>query len=562
LKTTSKLTLTKLLGLIERARNAEISRDVAGLREILREVCDEVENPPEYDFEEAVTGELYRLHGVYACFYGLFSSRKNYQVKAKDFLTRAIGIFERLNIPDKAAEAKINLSFCYLNLDDKENAEALLNLVEVEFKDAPLHPVYLQLKINQLLICQYRNHIKEGIKIINQIISPMQFCSDARLQGMFHMQAGVLFRRDKKYEKAVFHLAEAIHYAEIADNMVYVASNYNNLAQLYKEIKEFEKAVSAITTAINKFKSINDKGFLPHALDTQALIYLEWNKPELALTCINESLEIFTFGEDYRGLTEALWNKINILFLLEHHDQTLEVFAELYKTAKTNISDAAAEKFSKEFQSLIYFPKGKTLWQQEENFRRSRVEAALLRTKGKITSAARILGLPSHETLGYMLDRQFPDLRKKYNCEKKNRRKKTEPASHRVILDAEHIHSESIISPVADISKKFVFDFPIAENFEIYYFDCEAMNIFGIETGAIVAVTRCEPEEGKTAVVRYGGILAYGVVRQDATGVLYLVVGDGEWLPVSVHDEYYLGIAAGFCSLTNAEKPVLEFRSF
>lgn len=561
MKTTSKLTLTEILELIEVARNAEISRDISGLREALETVCDDVEQPPEYDFEEAVNAELYRLHGVYASFFGLFQSLKHWQIKSKNFLTRAIDLFEETGSHEKAAEAKINLSFCYLNLDETDNADALLNLVEAEFGHNPLNHVCLQLQINKLLICQYRRHIKEGLRIVKEISEPMSFCGDFRLQAMFHNQAGILFRADRQYEKAIFHLNEAIRYSVKAKNYVYVGANLNNLAYLFKEAQKYDAALEKANAAIKQFRAIKHYGYLAHTLDTKALICLDSGHVAEALRAIDAALDIFRRGEDYRGLTEALWNKIRIHFALERHEESLEIYAELYRTAEENISPEAAQDFARRFTALVYFPRGKTLWEQESDFRRSRVSAALCRAKGKLTSAARILGLPSHETLSYMLDNQFPELRKEFGCEKKNRRRSASAKPERTaIIKPENIYDEAVVRRVRLPNKNFTFSFNARADFETFYFDCSICRRFGLEEGAIVAVIPLERlEAGRRVVAVEQDKFLFGVVEHDALTGLYFIEGaGGEWIPVG--DDNLLGEAVGYCPLSGAESEFIDFK--
>ena len=112
---------------------------------------------------------------------------------------------------------------------------------------------------------------------------------------------------------------------------LFVAINFNNLAFLYKEIKDFKSAFKYISDSIEELEKLNNQGFLPHALDTKALIYLDWNKPKKALETINQSIEFFRQGEDYRGLTDALWTKIRCLLRLGRKEEALDDFCRVGK---------------------------------------------------------------------------------------------------------------------------------------------------------------------------------------------------------------------------------------
>lgn len=289
-KTAPKLTTAELLQLIEEARNVELCGDLDSLRRILQTVWTIEETPTFNDYEELIKGELLRLCGIFLSYYGKYSlNRKNYQVRGKDLLINAVEIFDANKISDKAAEAKINLAFCYWNLGEVNEAEAILDIVEAEFGKDLFHPTYLRVCINRLLICFWKQDLESAFKIIEKINSPMQLCTDLRLQAMFHNQAGIFHRAAKQYDKAVFHLNEAIRFAGEKDNKLFIAINLNNLAYLYKEIKDFQKALDYVSESISEVNKIKCQGFLPHALDTKALIYLDWKKFEDALETINQS---------------------------------------------------------------------------------------------------------------------------------------------------------------------------------------------------------------------------------------------------------------------------------
>ena len=50
--------------------------------------------------------------------------------------------------------------------------EAILNMVEAEFGKNLLHPIYLQVCLNRLLILHWKQDVKSGLKIIEEIALP------------------------------------------------------------------------------------------------------------------------------------------------------------------------------------------------------------------------------------------------------------------------------------------------------------------------------------------------------------------------------------------------------
>jgi tetratricopeptide (TPR) repeat protein len=564
-ETTPKLTTANLLQLIEEARNAELCRDTESLRKTLQIVWN-VEETPNFDnYDYAIKAQLLRLCGVFLSFYGFARNKKNYQLRGKDLLTNAIEIFETNQLLDKAAEAKINLAFCYWNLGEVNECETVLEVVESDFGKNLLHPVYLQICVNRLLIYFWNQDLGSALKIIEEIATPMQFCTDVRLQAMFHNQSGIFYTNTAEYEKAIFNLSEAIRFAEKARNKLFVAINLNNLAFLYKDAKEYDTAFKYISESVDKFKLLDNKGFLPHALDTKALIYLDWNKTENALETIDQAIDYFSQGEDYRGLTDALWTKVRCLIRLGRREDAFVTFAELEQIAGERIGEIAVRKFAKNLADEIYALRHLPLLEEVAEFKRSQVAKALKDANGSIGKAAKILRLKNHQTLSDILNKQFPGLVEELGFKRRarrggNRAKSESSGPRTVTLDRSNIHHEREISRLVLRDKNFSFDFPFSsDKFETFYFDKYLMQRFGVDCGAIVAVIPvAEFREGLIVLVSNDNVFAIARVEYDGWAEIYFI-SDEHGMPVPLDEENVIGEAVGYCLMEAADKKFIEF---
>jgi tetratricopeptide (TPR) repeat protein len=562
-KTTPKLNTAELLQLIEEARNAELCRDVDSLRKILQSVWN-IEKTPNFDnYDDAIKAELLRLCGVFLSFYGIARNLKNYQLRGKDLLTNAVESFESTELLDKAAEAKINLAFCYWNLGEINECEAILEIVENDFGKNLLHPVYLQLCINRLLIYFWSQDIEPALKIIEEINVPMQFCKDVRLQAMFNIQAGIFYTNTKDFDKGVFHLNEAIRLAKRANNQLYVAMNLNNLAFLYKEKGDFQTALDCISESVDKFKEIGHQGFLPHALDTKALIYLDWNKPEKALETINEAIECIKQGEDYRGLTDALWTKTRCLLRLERAEKALNIFVELEQIALEHIGEIAVKKFVKNLSEEIYTLRHLPFSDEIAEFKKARISAALISSGGKIGEAAKILGLKNHQALSEILNKQFPELLSELGFKRRSKRnsdKSENSPSKTLNLNSAEILNEREISRLVLTDKHFSFDFNMSSpQFETFYFDKYLMMQFGIDSGAIVAVVPAKKlRKGMIVLISDEDKFSVGKVEYDSWAGIYFIL-DEEGNPIPIDKENIAGEPIGYCSFSKADNKYIQF---
>lgn len=566
-KPTPKLTADELLQLIEEARNAELCGDVDSLRKILQTVWN-IEEPPNFnDYEELLKGELLRLCGIFLSYYGKYSlNRKNYQIRGKDLLINAVEIFDANKISERAAEAKINLAFCNWNLGEGSEAEAILDIVEAEFKNDLFHPTYLRVCINRLVMFFWRQDIDQAIKLIEKMNSPMRFCNDLRLQAMFHNQAGIFYRAVKQYDKAVFHQNEAIRFAGETGNKLFIAINLNNLAYLYKEVRDFQKALNYISKSINEVNKIKYKGFLPHVLDTKALIYLDLDKFENALETIDQSIEFFRQGEDYRGLTEALWTKIRCLLRLNRSEDALSVYGELYQIAIEQIGEVAAEKFAKKLSEEIYVLKHLSFADEITEFKKERISGALIQANGVIGKAAEILHLNSHQALSKILNSQFPNLLDELGFKRRAKRnsiKSQNVKSKTLKNNSKEALVEYKITRVVLTDKNFSFDFkfPFAQ-FETYYFNKALMRTFGVDLGAVIAVVPVkELETGMLVLISERDKFFVGKTQYDDWAGIYFIL-DARGNPIPVDEENLVGKAMGFCPVSKVDDKYIKFSRF
>ncbi len=558
-----KLTTTELLQLIEEARNAELCRDTESLRNILQTIWNVEETPSFINYDVAIKAELLRLCGVFLSFYGIARNFKNYQLRGKDLLTNAVEIFQVSNFLDKAAEAKINLAFCYWNLGEVNECETILEIVESDFGKNLLHPVYLQLCINRLLIYFWSQDIEPALKLIEEINVPMQFCKDVRLQSMFHIQAGIFYTNTKEFDKGVFHLNEAVRLAKRANNQLYVAMNLNNLAYLYKEKGDFQAALDCISDSVSKFKQLNHQGFLSHALDTKALIYLDWNKPKNAFETINQSIEYFRQGEDFRGLTDALWTKIRCLLRLGRREDALVDFVELENIALEQIGEIAVKKFAKNLSDEIYVLRNLPLTDEVLEFKKSQVSAAMIEANGVVGKAAKILGLKSHQALSDILNKQFPGLSNDLGFQRRARRSSVvlkKGKSGTKFPNPAETPQYWEIAPLNLTDKQISFDFEVTfDRFETYYFDKFFMKGFGIGRAAIVAVAPVsELEAGSLIVCADTDQYFVGKAEYDDwTGIYFILDANGNPFPLDKNS--IIGEPVGFCFSSEIDKENITF---
>jgi tetratricopeptide (TPR) repeat protein len=262
----------------------------------------------------------------------------------------------------------------------------------------------------------------------------MELCQDLRLKIMYHNQAGIFHCLLGKYDKAVFNQNEEIRFARQIKSTRFVATALNNFAFLDMRMGDFEAAHSHIEEAITLFENLNDTGWIPHTLDTKALLLNKENKCEEALETIERAISYFTKGDDYSGLVDAFWTKIQTVLQLDRKSEALILFSELATLASQRIGEFAVKKYADLFADLLYAGKNLPLADEVRSYKKQLVSQSLRRNNASVTDTASELGI-SHQSLSDILHNQFPELRKEFRLDNRMRRdskiisKKTEPAA-------------------------------------------------------------------------------------------------------------------------------------
>lgn len=251
----SIVTSADVLHVIEEARDAELCRNLDLFRDILSVFWDNIESEPIFkDFGPGVCAELLRLCGVFLSQFGRARGFPDYQIRAKNILTRAVEMFEASNSAKKAAETKVGLATCYWYSGEVEEHDAMLRSVEAEFGAESDSPICIQIKLNRLLLANWNKNRKEVESLTNEVSQVIPTCRDLRLVMQFHNLIGIDCCLSGDLAKGSFHLKEAIRVAKEAKYKMFVAINLNNLANAYRMAGHLNPAQEMLDEAIETVK--------------------------------------------------------------------------------------------------------------------------------------------------------------------------------------------------------------------------------------------------------------------------------------------------------------------
>jgi hypothetical protein len=333
---------------------------------------------------------------------------------------------------------------------------------------------------------------------------------------------------------------------------MFVAFNLNNLAMTYRADGELDKARQTIDESILKLEARRATGWIPHALDTKALIHIDQAEYEEALSVIGKSIEIFLEGEDYGGLTDAMWTKCLCLLRANSFTDAHTVFIELRDIAARQIGQVAVDKFEKLLAEEVYVLRHFPLVDELSALKRSLVVKAVRQTEGHMAKASKVLGLRSQQHLSQILNREFPDIYDELGIKRRaprstGTRKKEPPLGlSRLIMPKGRTYS-------------FNFNWRGMLEPQFYYFPRDLMLPFGIKTYGIVAVMPVKSEslfDGGIVLYSYNYTFRIGRLAYDELAQIFLV--DLEEL-IFLSDVTLIGVPIGYCSVADRHKKTMKF---
>lgn len=562
-----------IVEVIQLARNAEFCRDINALQEILQSIADlhDRVNQMFSAFDDQIRAELFRLYGFYLTFAGRAKNKKDFHLRAKDALTISIDLFENANLPEKAAEAKIIMAFAYWNNGEVENAETHLDMAEMEFAENKLHPVYLQIQVNRLMILIWSGKLAEARELTAFLQKIIDFCTDLKVKLLFHAESAILFHHSIQPSEAVYHFLEAEKLAKESENQHILALTYNNFSLFYLDQNNYNKAHFYSKQSLEILENIGHIGWIPHILDSRAGIYLAERKFKTAQNYIERSLELFRKSDDFKGFAAALWMKCLILLRQSMTEDALMVFGELEIVALQNIGEIAARKYAKLLSNEIYSLQQVGYEKEVPEFKKFLVTRALLAANGKKTEAARLLGFAKHQNLSDILKKQFPGLyeslgysergsRSDKNAQKNAKSDKIKIKTEKIELRKKVVTEEKQVVAKIDLRGKmlsFAWDFK-PENYKTFYFNAGVMRLFGIDEGAVVVVVPSgEIVPGDSVVALDGEKFVFGKAFHDSFSKVFFLEWENE--TVFLTSENVIGIPAAYQLITKTSGEIIEF---
>lgn len=405
--------------LIYKIGNASYARNYKETKRLFDPIWKTPEAPNFSSFELPDQAQLYKLAGTFLVNFGKSKNLANYQERGKDVLTKAIDYFWQLDEIEEAMECQMMLAIGYSQEGSLDEYEALLEDAESYFKNNKRHSVYLLIQINYLIIEIARHKIPQALARINRIAVFAEASDDLRVKTLYLTQTGIVHQLAGDLESSLKCLNSAVFFAKAIENVQYEAMITNCLANTYRLLKKYDDALTAIGHALRLARE--DEGWMANFLDTEANIHLDRNDLEKATEIAATAVRYFRSGEDFGGLTEAMWTQMKIHFRLDLREMAFKIFFEIYTISMQQSGSKKADQYLNDFLDMVYVDNDTFFNERIILYKRFLVQNALYRTNGKIVEAAKILGIKKHQTLSAMIRKHFPEVLEDYQVERKTR---------------------------------------------------------------------------------------------------------------------------------------------
>ena len=468
---TESVVTDNVLPLCELAKNLEEAGEFDQAAEALQPFWTGLLNRPETaGLEESAKAELLLRSGTLTGWLGSAKQISGAQEVAKDLISESAALFESLALPEKVAEARVDLTICYWREGALDEARVTLRLV-LESLGEVKSEQRLRALLNSAIVERAATREHDALKIFTEAAPLFDLSSNHALKGKFHNSYATVLRglgsserRDDYIDQALVEYAAAGFHFERAGLKRFQARVENNVGFLFGTIGRFDEAQEHLTRARALHLSVGDHGGAAGAEDTRAQVFLMEGNYEQAERVARRAVQALRRGGEQTVLAEALTTHAKALARLKQTqvarttlDQAVEIaqnagnpdrggiaavtaieelsdylspdaLQDYYRTAETLLSKSQnlsiktrlgecarrvlsvsltdADAATKESVSMT---PGFSLDAEVLRYEGNLIRRALEESGGSVTRAARLLGV-THQGLAFILNGRHSDL--------------------------------------------------------------------------------------------------------------------------------------------------------
>lgn len=302
-----------VIPLCEFAKNLEEAGEFERAAEQLSPFWNGLLSRPETKgLNEEAKAELLLRAGTLTGWLGAAKQVSGAQEVAKDLISESAAIFERLEMTEKVAEARVDLAICYWREGGLDEARVTLRLVLDSLGESGSEQ-RLRALLNSAVVEWVATRDQEALRICSDAAPLFDVSTNDALKGKFHntyaaalKNLGTAKDREDYIDRALVEYTAAGYHFERAGHKRFQARVENNVGFLFATIGRFDEAHDHLIRARGLLVSVGDLGGAAGAEDTRAQAFLLEGKYEEAERFSRRAVQVLKQGGEQTVLAEAL----------------------------------------------------------------------------------------------------------------------------------------------------------------------------------------------------------------------------------------------------------------
>jgi tetratricopeptide (TPR) repeat protein len=425
--------------------------------------------PDTSGLHETIVADVLLTTGILTGWLGSRSEIKEADDYARDLITESMRLYEALGDSKKVAEARAEIGYCYWR--SGANDEARIWFSEALKRLTTEGNTRANALIGLSFVEWAESRYQDSLKVLTDNTTLFEKITNYTFKGAYHNQIGINLRaiaaaskrRTDYFTRAIEHYRAADEDFKVAKNLVYRAHVKNNIANVLRDLHRFKGAHQNLEQARRLFMRVRDKVRVAQVDDTRAQVFIAEKKYVQAELIARSAARSFERAGRQCFLAETLTVQGIALARMREPARAQFIFQRAIEVAHEvgalNRAGLAAltmieelETLPRETQAVAYeqarewlasspdikprlraiakkidagrrrvrtaavnevlFNKPYDLEAEVLKFERGRISEALAKVNGKVTHAARLLGL-NYQKLAYIIETRHPVLLKK-----------------------------------------------------------------------------------------------------------------------------------------------------
>ncbi|HEU4508208.1 MAG TPA: winged helix-turn-helix domain-containing protein [Pyrinomonadaceae bacterium] len=260
------------------------------------------------------------------------------QKHSEELLNGSIGLFEQLGFRRRAAEARIELAFCYYRqgLFDTARATLMRVLADLSGEDSYVHSLAL---IRLATLERHAGRLNDALARLTEATAIVQLCGPWAT-GRCHVELASTYKDlaiseelPEYFAKSHQFYVKALYEFEAVGNHRLTAIVENNLGYLMLALRKLSAAESHLFRAHKTFAIFGDRIRCAQVDDSLAQLYFAQERYDDAEKAIDRAVQVMETGDEDALLAEALTTQGMIYSRLKRTNEAKRILGDAHRLA-------------------------------------------------------------------------------------------------------------------------------------------------------------------------------------------------------------------------------------